>query len=166
MRAANQRRIEDGTHVIPLTFHFANPQLGTKVAFKGLFYEADIPVDVIWSNGWMGENKIIPLPEFSQLGVRNDNDIFVLSPKTKKMRSLGENHQIDTTPMRLFHNKQPQCHEVGECFAIENAENVVLPNNEEQEFLELLSKFDFIKPHFCPSELGKEDTASLLKKKF
>ena len=84
LQAANQKRIDGGTHVIPLTFHFQNPHFGTKIVFKGLFYEANIPIDIIWSNGWMGENKTIPLPEFSQLGVRDNNDIFVLTPMRKK----------------------------------------------------------------------------------
>jgi hypothetical protein len=121
--AANQKRIEGGKQIIPLTFHFQNPHLGTKVTLKGLFYEAEIPVDIIWSYGWMAENKIIPLPEFSQLGVRENNDIFVLEPICRKKRTSAAGYEIDTTPMKLVQNsKQPEKDEDWEsCLAISSS---------------------------------------------
>jgi hypothetical protein len=48
----------------------------------------------------MAENKLIPLPEFNELGVREGNDIICLSPWLSE--SEMDNQEIDTTPLRLL----------------------------------------------------------------
>ena len=85
--------------MIPLTFKFRNSVNNRFVLFHGLFFEAEISTDIILSNGWMGANKLIPLPEWNQLGLRSGSDIFAL---TAIHESLGEGEsEIDTTPMTL-----------------------------------------------------------------
>ena len=98
LSAANKQRVEGGKRVVPLTLKFIDSYDGRILSLKGLFYEADIPVDMILSNGWMARNKIIPLPEFSQLGIREKRDIRLL----KSFREVVDDQaDIDTTPLRL-----------------------------------------------------------------
>ena len=101
LRAANQKRIHGGKEVVPLTFTFHNSSLGKDLHFKGLFYEADIPVDIICSNGWMGENKIIPLPEFSQLGEEITKMCIFYHPFVK----IGGNRSWTHLPCKFIHQK-------------------------------------------------------------
>jgi hypothetical protein len=74
--------------VITLKFAFWNTHSGHTLEFEGNFYEADIPVDVIWSNGWMAEKRLIPLPEWSQLGVGEKAEIHLLTP-LRTLEPLG-----------------------------------------------------------------------------
>ena len=69
------------------------------VLFHGLFYEAETSTDIILSNGWMGSKKLIPLPQWNQLGLRSGSDILALAAIPE---SLGEGEsEIDTTLMTL-----------------------------------------------------------------
>ncbi len=47
----------------------------TTARLFGVFYEANIPVDIIWSHGWMAEHKITAFKEFSQLGIRKGREM-------------------------------------------------------------------------------------------
>ena len=79
LSAANSGRVDGGQLVILLTTFFKNTYTGETKSFHGFFSEADIPIDIILSNGWLANNQIIPLPEKTQLGLRNGREIHTLS---------------------------------------------------------------------------------------
>jgi hypothetical protein len=106
-----------------------------------MFYEAEISTDIILSNGWMAANKLVPLPEWNQLGLRSGNDIFALS--TIQELPIEEECQIDTTPFNLKGFSQ----------AVEI---------QDDEFLEAFHSYQvfekFKDQFFCPNQVGKFDT--------
>ena len=90
---ANKKPIFGGRRMIKLHFTFRNPQTRKAMRFSGLFYEAEI----ILSNGWMAENKLLPVPEFKKLAVRDDCKIQILEP----LPPPPEVNEIDTRPHPL-----------------------------------------------------------------
>jgi hypothetical protein len=130
LMAANQKRIDGGTHTTLLTLMFRHPQTRKLLKFRGSFYEAEISVDIVLSNSWMAENKIVPLPEFNQLGFRDGSEIICLSPWS--LEENFEDQEIDTTPFRLIRDDNVHVHFV-------NDEN---------------SPFDF----WCPESVGESDS--------
>ena len=91
LTAANGGPVSGGKKQIILTLSFLNQTSGELVAFRGNFYEADIPLDIILSHGWMGKNKLVPFPEFSELGLRKGDQIQMLQPIPPQEKSLSHN---------------------------------------------------------------------------
>ena len=113
-------------------------------------------MDTILSNGWMAENKIIPFPEYSQVGVRNDRNIFILSPIGKKLFPTpaaddfkNRDDTIDTTPMRIYNTTAQY---VGR--SSPPPRGVVTFVDEIPQLPRKLQKF------WCPTEVGQKDDTS------
>ena len=111
LSAANSGTVDGGRFVILLTLCFQNNTTGKKMSFRGLFYEADIPMDIILSNGWMARNKIIPIPELTQLGVRHGNEIHLLSSLAQE--SANQSPTSLEKPMVIL-GTSPNCDDTSE----------------------------------------------------
>ena len=98
LQGANQKSIEGGTHVIPLTLKFRKGQDGPVYTFHGTFYEADIAADIILSNSWMAQKGIAPFPEFNQIAVREGDFLVMLHPMGSPGPPLQKPHEL-----RLHH---------------------------------------------------------------
>lgn len=95
LSAANSGRVDGGQLVILLTTVFKNTHTSEIKSFRGFFYEAEIPIDMILSNGWLANNKIIPLPETTQLGLRIGREIHTLSSySTQATQLTGDTLEI------------------------------------------------------------------------
>lgn len=103
LSAANGGRVEGGQKEIILTLTFRNLTSGENMSFRGLFFEADIPLDMILSHGWMGKNKLVPVPEFTQLALRRGDQLQMLQPFPAILEK-----QIHTRPLTLT----PTCREL------------------------------------------------------
>ena len=102
LSAANQTRIEGGTHTILLTLTFLNSFTGKIHRLHGSFYEADISVDLILSNSWLAQNDIVLLPSENRLAIKQGDVHCFLEPWNA---NSPDDEHIQTTPIRFMETR-------------------------------------------------------------